>query len=802
MTRQNRRGLGDRTPPSSPEPLAGEDPAVLQAVNHRSIFSQAYRQARASGLKPPTAARQHVRRPAQKDLGPDQAIQAETLQQAPPTVESGVDEAGREPDAASPAEPISWQLYDVMRASSPDWLAWPKGTETEPPADEPIAATAEGAVGRETDESARQDIEEPVAETAEMSSEPASEEPGSWLLDDEVIIEEVTPSSFQQERSRPADGGFTTYVEDQVTTLGQRRAAPDAESNGADNGQDAVEIAEIILPGQEDPNPDLSDAVARRWEAFADLDGETARDFRASQTTSSVNLVFEPLEPEPEPRKRSRPLVASVWLASLAAGAWFAFDLLDPRSEPPIPSFDRAIDDQVSRPADPAPSPLVQKRASEDPSSEPDPTQVFLDADASFETTASLDPPVSAGSGASELPIDAASQSVPDVPSPKADPIVAQEVPARPSLPEVPAISVAEFDLASLPLNDLDVPSFGVSAPDSSLFPSAAGDQEPMRTAGSDPTPVDLLDLDLPAIAVEPFDQASLPLEHLATEPVTVDAFDPDALPVDSLAVPAIDVEPFDLASLHLRDLDVPPLAVDGFDSASLPLATLDLPDVAVEMFDPSTLPVATLDLPEVAVETFDPDTLPLATLDVPDIAVETFNLAGLPVNGLEVPPVAVDADQAVLAALASSPQPDPVANQTDGDVFVEASPPRRIAPGRRITPEFDQEVGKNIGSPVLPVAEVRVVIHVSQTGSVQDLPVIVRGLIEAGYDRTELRRVPFTIGTTNIRYFFPSDRPEAELIDQVVSDALGASTPPGPEDFTHYRPLPSEGLVEIWVAS
>lgn len=93
-----------------------------------------------------------------------------------------------------------------------------------------------------------------------------------------------------------------------------------------------------------------------------------------------------------------------------------------------------------------------------------------------------------------------------------------------------------------------------------------------------------------------------------------------------------------------------------------------------------------------------------------------------------------------------------------------------------------------------------RIVIHLRAGDPLDSADSVIRALVDAGYDQPELRRVDFEISATNVRYFFSDDRADAERIDRIVTSALQGEPRTGPRDFTHYRPLPIEDTIEVWL--
>jgi hypothetical protein len=75
--------------------------------------------------------------------------------------------------------------------------------------------------------------------------------------------------------------------------------------------------------------------------------------------------------------------------------------------------------------------------------------------------------------------------------------------------------------------------------------------------------------------------------------------------------------------------------------------------------------------------------------------------------------------------------------------------------------------------------------------------------LRRAGYGTVEIKVVPLEIGSASVRFFHAGDRLLAQQLVNALGPFLvwqGRAAPTTPVDFTDYRPLPSPGLVEIWL--
>ena len=80
----------------------------------------------------------------------------------------------------------------------------------------------------------------------------------------------------------------------------------------------------------------------------------------------------------------------------------------------------------------------------------------------------------------------------------------------------------------------------------------------------------------------------------------------------------------------------------------------------------------------------------------------------------------------------------------------------------------------------------------------------VARALEERGYVVADIREVAFAIAFPKVRYFFASDRPGAERLAWATSVVSQDEQRGGVrvQDYTHFRPLPTPGNVEVWLAS
>ncbi|MHA3978592.1 hypothetical protein ACW9UR_12990 [Halovulum sp. GXIMD14794] len=101
-------------------------------------------------------------------------------------------------------------------------------------------------------------------------------------------------------------------------------------------------------------------------------------------------------------------------------------------------------------------------------------------------------------------------------------------------------------------------------------------------------------------------------------------------------------------------------------------------------------------------------------------------------------------------------------------------------------------------GSPPPAVIGTRVAIHVPYSNDNAFGRRIAQYLMADGLDVFALRSFRFGLNEPNVRYFHPSDRPVAERVTRVLT-AYGH--PANLQDFTHFRPTPEPGLIEVWIA-
>lgn len=98
---------------------------------------------------------------------------------------------------------------------------------------------------------------------------------------------------------------------------------------------------------------------------------------------------------------------------------------------------------------------------------------------------------------------------------------------------------------------------------------------------------------------------------------------------------------------------------------------------------------------------------------------------------------------------------------------------------------------------PTVPVGT-RIVVNAPRGLSRTELDDVLGAMRAAGVDIGATHRVDLAVDTTNLRYFFASDRDRAAAV--AATRATG-STPPTLRDFSHLSPRPRPGTLELWLA-
>lgn len=137
--------------------------------------------------------------------------------------------------------------------------------------------------------------------------------------------------------------------------------------------------------------------------------------------------------------------------------------------------------------------------------------------------------------------------------------------------------------------------------------------------------------------------------------------------------------------------------------------------------------------------------------------------------------------------------------------IAVEAAPPRLPPPSEALA-AAPPPVNDSVIVPVA-VTPARIVIHHTRGGRItlERVRSLAAALEQRAIGVTSMRPVDFEIARTSIRYFFTADAERAadlHWLTQEVDPVARDGAIEQPQDFTHYRPLPREGTIEIWLAS
>jgi len=158
-------------------------------------------------------------------------------------------------------------------------------------------------------------------------------------------------------------------------------------------------------------------------------------------------------------------------------------------------------------------------------------------------------------------------------------------------------------------------------------------------------------------------------------------------------------------------------------------------------------------------------------------------------------------------SALPLPPPPKPVLRQSAADqpASTDEEPAGAVDDAAAAPLEPD-----GVGGPFEPLfaklpasGPTRTQVSVHYTASVVGAPAtamhLVRRLRSEGF-AAEARPVEFAIPTNSIRYFFESDRKQAEALRASLEGQIPAGAALSVTDFTSYEPKPHRGLIEIWL--
>ncbi|MBD3624423.1 MAG: hypothetical protein HUJ24_03390, partial [Rhodobacteraceae bacterium] len=119
-----------------------------------------------------------------------------------------------------------------------------------------------------------------------------------------------------------------------------------------------------------------------------------------------------------------------------------------------------------------------------------------------------------------------------------------------------------------------------------------------------------------------------------------------------------------------------------------------------------------------------------------------------------------------------------------------------QLSPRREPLPTVSADPVGSLAAPV--TTGTRVAIHVPVGTDRTFAQAVTRFIVNDGLDVFAVRNFRFGLDSPNIRFFHASDRAVAERVARVLT-AYGL--PAEARDFTHFRPPPEPGLIEVWIA-
>jgi len=173
---------------------------------------------------------------------------------------------------------------------------------------------------------------------------------------------------------------------------------------------------------------------------------------------------------------------------------------------------------------------------------------------------------------------------------------------------------------------------------------------------------------------------------------------------------------------------------------------------------------------------------------------------AAAPVQPVATPsaepiPTPPAADRPVSASVEPVPATPPVTAPPAPAAIQPAIPAPPPAPAVAGTEEVDPDALPAAPQAALPP---RVIIHYPASAEAAALAAR-DALVAAGAPSVDTVPVRFSIGASNIRYYYPADRDGAGRVAETVGAT--ATGRPDTRDFTDYTPLPLPGVVEMWLA-
>jgi hypothetical protein len=156
--------------------------------------------------------------------------------------------------------------------------------------------------------------------------------------------------------------------------------------------------------------------------------------------------------------------------------------------------------------------------------------------------------------------------------------------------------------------------------------------------------------------------------------------------------------------------------------------------------------------------------------------------------------------------ALPLPPPPKPVLRQTAADRPLREGRVAGAAAAAATAPTENEEAGEAF-QPLfakLPASQTtanEVLVHYMATaaGAPATAMHLIRQLKAEGFP-AEARPVQFPIAANSIRYFFASDRDQAEALRVNLANQMPGGAEVLVMDFTSYEPKPQQGHLEIWL--
>ncbi|HUG62079.1 MAG TPA: hypothetical protein VMP03_09545 [Methylomirabilota bacterium] len=174
--------------------------------------------------------------------------------------------------------------------------------------------------------------------------------------------------------------------------------------------------------------------------------------------------------------------------------------------------------------------------------------------------------------------------------------------------------------------------------------------------------------------------------------------------------------------------------------------------------------------------------------------------------------PASTDADADAPAVADATPPPPPTPRSRPQDAPSVLVPDTAAAADPVVDAEADflsssvDETGSVGDGPSTPAPgptfapghEPRIVVHAPRSALAEIAGPLTRAL-DTMTDDVEMVGVDLALRASRVRYFYPEDRTAAQSVRRAVAATEGDWNVEL-SDFTHYRPLPRPGTVEVWI--